>query len=74
MEKAYVNEPGGKNLQDTLERVLDKGILLDRSLRRGGGIDLRRNKAHVVAEIDEESGPEMSKERDEVDARRPFTH
>ena len=74
MEKAYANGPGGKDLQDTLERVLNKGILLDRSLGGRSGVDLKRNKAHIVAELDEESSFEKSKKRDEPAARTVITH
>ncbi|HTD23279.1 MAG TPA: gas vesicle protein GvpJ [Terriglobales bacterium] len=45
--------PGGSSLIDVLDRVLDKGIVIDPWVRISlAGIDLIRAEARVVASID----------------------
>jgi Gas vesicle protein len=65
MQKVYGYEPDGKNLQDTLDRVLDKGIVLDASLRYAASIDLVRTNTHLVAEPDDEDDFEGNQKQDD---------
>jgi hypothetical protein len=64
MQKVYGYGPDRKDLQDTLDHVLDKGIVLDASLRYSAGIDLVRNNAHLVAEPDDEESFEGGQKQD----------
>ena len=66
MQKVYGYGPNGKNLQDIIDRVLYKGILLDAALRREATkVGLVNSDGHVSIEIDEsyEANPERRNPR-----------
>jgi hypothetical protein len=51
---AVEREPGGTRLVDVLDRVLDKGIVIDARLRvSAGGIDLRSVRVTVLMDGDD---------------------
>lgn len=61
----YRNQPERKNLQDTIDRVMGKGIVLDENLRSAAiGIDLSGSHAHLIAELDEHSSALKGTEHD----------